>query len=269
MAGLEEELGTELIRRSKNGVRLTYFGHRVYADAKRLIGAFQDSEADWRALLDERSAVAGQVRIHCNPGAEAYISETVVPELRTAYPGIELLITTSAEMREGFQSFIKSGCSIGIGVCVSEAWDAMREQAEAAGLVLERFGSEATQVLLSARHPLAQERALRREQLALLDLVWYSFAPPPRFLPLFRGTAARVPSKESMVRMVAGSDYAAVFAPSTLRRELSEFRGRVRLLPLDFEDNAFLSIVRYLIHAPESTLDRPEQCTLELLRHYP
>ena len=42
VAGLEEELGAELIRRSKNGVRLTYFGHRLYEDARRLIDSLRD-----------------------------------------------------------------------------------------------------------------------------------------------------------------------------------------------------------------------------------
>ena len=269
ITGLEKELGAELMHRSKSGISLTYFGHRVYADAKVLLSSFRECEAGWRRMLDERREIGGQVRIHCNPGAESYLSETVVPELRAAYPGVELLINVSPEMRQGFQSFVHSGCALGIGVCVSEQWETLRAGAEEAGLVCEPFGVEIAQVLLSARSESAQGDSLSREQLGQLDLLWYTFAPPPRFLPLFRGVAAKVPNKESMVRMVAESEYAAVFTPSSIRRELSEYKGRVRLLPLCFRDEAFLSVTRYLIHAPDDALSRPEQCTLALLRRYP
>ena len=269
VAALEEELGAELIRRSKNGVRLTYIGHHVYGDAKSLIGAFRDCETGWHDLLAERATLSGQVQIQCTPGAEEYLSETIVPELSTAYPGVELLIRPTAEMRQGIQSFEKSGCALGMGACLGEAWEATCAQAEAAGLVCEFFGSEQPQVLLSARNPLAQEAALSREQLGQLELVSYSIMPAPRFLSLFRGMAARVPNKQSVVRLVANSDAAAVFAPSSIRRERSELRSRVRMLPLDFEDEAISPVVHYLIHAPESALRRPEQRTLELVRHYP
>ena len=269
VAGLEAELGAELIRRSRQGVRLTWLGHRVYEDAKRLLGAFRDCEASWRGLLSEREALSGQVRIQCTPGVEEYLAETVVPELSAAYPGIELVVSPSPEMRLGFQSFLHSGCALGIGACLSEAWEATCAQAGDAGLVCEDFGSEWPQVLLSARNPLAGEEALSREQLARLELVCYSSAPPPRFLSLFRGTAARVPNKASVVRLVAGSDCAGVFTPSSVRRATGELRGRVRLLPLSFRDEAFSPVLHYLIHAPEDTLLPPERRTLELLRCYP
>ncbi len=269
VAGLEAELGAELIRRHKTGVQLTYFGHRVYEDAKLLVGALRDCEGSWRSLISERNELSGMVSIQCTPGVEEYLSEALVPELRAAYPGVELLIRPSLEMRQGFQSFMESGCALGIGACLNESWEAIRAQAEAAGLDCEFFGSEAPQVLLSVRNPLAQEGSLSREQLAQLELVSYSFSPPPRFLSLFRGMASRVPNKESVVRLVANSDYAGVFPPSSIRRELSELRGRVRLLPLGFQDDAVLPVVHYLIHAPERELRRPEQCTLDLLRRFP
>ena len=269
VAGLEEELGTELIRRSRSGVRLTYFGHRVYEEAKGLIDAYQRFDSDLRALLSERSEVRGEVSIRCTPGGEDYLSETIVPELSAAYPGVELLISPSPDMRQGFDSFLKGGCALGMGACLGDAWDAVRSEAGAAGLVCEFFGSERPQVLLSARNPLAGGAALGRAELAQLKLVCYSSNPAPRYLSLFQGTAARAPNKESVVRLVAGSDFAGVFTPSGIRRELSEFRGRVRLLPMDVSDDSVQRVVHYLIHAPDSTLRRAELCTLELLRRYP
>ncbi|MBR4953315.1 MAG: LysR family transcriptional regulator, partial [Oscillospiraceae bacterium] len=258
-----------LIHRSKNGVRLTYFGHRVYEDAKLLINSMRSCESNWRGLLAERNELSGRVSIQCTPGAEAYLSEIIVPELREAYPGIELLITPSQEMREGFQHFVKSGCTLGIGACLSEAWDTVRAQVEEEGLVCEFFGSERPQILLSSRNPFAQEEYLTREQLAELELVCFTFAPLPRILSLFRGMAARVPNKESLVRLVAHSDSAGFFAPASIRRELSELRNKVRLIPLGFQDESIMPIMHYLIHAPESELALHEKRTLELLRHYP
>ena len=269
LAGLEKELGAELIHRSKSGVKLTYFGHRVFEDAKALIGSFRDCESSWRGLLAEREAISGQVRVQCTPGVVEYLSASIVPELSAAFPGVELIITPSVEMRRGLQGFLKSCCALGIGACLDESWESILAQAEKAGCVCEHFSSERPQVLLSSRNALAQGDSLSLEQIGMLDLVCYSSMPRPRYLSLFRGTAARVPNKESAVRLVAGSDAAGVFPPSSIRRELSELRGRVRLLPLSFEDEAFLPVVHYLVHAPETGLRRPEQCTLELLRRFP
>lgn len=269
VAGLEEELGCELIRRSKAGVRLTYFGHRVYEEARALIGGYRRFETDLRALLSERGDVRGTVRIRCTPGVEEYLSGIIVPELSAAYPGIELLIVPTPDMRNGVPEFLNGDCALGVGAALSEDWDAVRAQAEAAGLVCALFGSEEPRVLLSARNPLAERAALRREDLAALKLVCYSSNPAPRYLPLFSGTAARVPNKESAVRLVAGSDHAGVFTPSGIRRELMELRGKVRLLPLEFQDERIRSVVHYLIHAPEQQLRQEERYTLEVLRRYP
>ena len=269
MAGLERELGTALIRRSRAGVRPTYFGCRVYEAAKDLVGACRSFESGIRGLLSEGRSLAGTVRIQCTPGGEDYLSETIVPELSAAYPGVELHIRASSEMRYGFDSFLKSGCALGVGACLFTAWDAVRAQAEAAGLCCEFFGSERPQILLSARSPFAGAGILRREHLAQLRLVCYSSDPAPRYLPLFQGAAARAPNKESAVRLIAGSEFAGVFTPSGIRRELSEFRGKVCLLPMDVSDDSVQSVVHYLIHAPDDALSRTELCTLELVRRYP
>lgn len=269
VAGLEEELGAELIRRNKSGVRMTYIGHRVYEEARKLIDGYRGFESDVRALLAERGSVSGRVRIQCTPGVEEYLSGTVVPELNAAYPGIELIIHPTTGMREGVQGFLNSGCGLGMGAILNEAWDSVRVQAEDAGLVCAFFGREDPQVLLSARNPLAERTALQREDLSRLRLVCYSSNPSPRYLPLFLGAASRAPNKESVVRLIANSDYAGVFTPSGIRRELSELRGKVRMIPLGFRDDSIQPVIHYLIHPPEQQLSRAEQCTLELVRRYP
>lgn len=269
VAGLEEDLGAELIRRTRNGVRPTYFGHLVYGEAKGLITSFRRFETEIRGLLSERGELRGQVRIQCTPGAEVYLSETAIPEIRSAFPGIELVLLPTTDMRRGLESFLSSGGQLGIGACLDDSWEELRDAAGKAGMVCEFFGRERPRVLLGSRNPLAGEKALSREQLSGLDLVYYTFDRAPRYLPLFRGSAARMPNKESVVRLIAGSDSAGVFAPSSIRREMSELRGRVRLLPLDFEDEAFVPVVHYLIHKPEEELGREEQCVLQLIRFYP
>lgn len=269
VAGMEEELGVELIHRSKNGVRLTYFGHRVYEDSKKIINAFHGLESDLSGMLSERNNLRGQVRIQCTPGVENYLSQTVVPELSVSYPNVELIIIPSNEMRQDFQGFMKSSSTLGIGACLSELWDSIQSQAKNEGMVCEFFSSESPMILLSSRNPMASAKALSKDQLAQLKLVCYSSNPTPRYLSLFTGTATKAPNKESAVRLVANSDYAGVFTPSGIRRELAELRGRVRLLPLSFHDDTIQPVIHFLLHAPESGLSRAEQCVLELIRRYP
>ncbi len=269
LSGLEAELGVELIRRSKSGVRLTYFGHRIYENAKDLIRSFSEFEDAARGLLAERSTLSGQVNILCTKGGEAYLSSTIVPELNAAYPGLELVTTASTAMREGIKCFLESGCALGMGACLADAWNDIRAQAEASGAVCEFFGSETPQIVLSARNPLANEKSLSRAQVKQLKLVCFSFAPAPRYLPLFAGLGTRAPNRASVVRLVSASDSAGVFVPSAIRRELSEHRGQVRLIPFGFQDETVLPVIHYILHAPESELSHSEQCTLEIIRRYP
>ena len=273
VAALEAELGAALIHRSRSGVRLTYFGHRVYEEARALVGGFRRFERVMDALRAERGSIGGKVRVQCTPGVEEYLSETVVPELSAAYPGVELIISAVTDLRSGgIQGFLNSGCALGMGACLSEAWEGVQAQAGAAGLVCVFFGSERPQVLLSARSPLSERGALRREDLARLKPVCYSSNPAPRYLSLFSGPARHASNKESIVHLVANAadaDYAGVFTPSGIRRELSELRGKVHLLPLDFQDAAIQPVVHYLIHAPEDALQRAEQCVLELVLRFP
>ena len=269
VSSLESELGVQLIRRSRSGVCPTYFGMRVYASARDVLASFQEFDSGVREMLSERHTLSGQVRIQCTPGAEAYLSCAIVPELNAAYPALELITVPSTGIRDGFLSFAQSGCAMGLGACLSDSQEEVRRQTEAAGLVCEFCCSEDPQVLLSARNPLAKETSLSRDQVSRLKLVCFAFAPPPRYLSLFAGLASRAPGTASVVRLVSGSDDAAVFVASSIRREMSELKGRVRLVPFGFEDDTVVPVVHFLIHAPESALTRAEQCILQLIRSCP
>ena len=269
LAGLESELGVELIRRSKMGVKPTYFGQRIYDDSKGLIAAFNDCEARWNEMLRERPEVVGTVEIICTPGANDFLSDVVLEELQNAYPNIELIIRRSPEMQTDFSPFLSSQCSIGVGACVDSAKEWFQSEAEMNGLECDFFSREVPMVLLGSRSSLAEKESLTKEDLKTLDVVYYSYSQTPWFLSLFRGTAARLPNKESIVKYVAGSEAAAVFTPSTIRKELTTYKRSLRLVPLSFEDTALVPVLHYLVHKPEEQLSQAERYTLQMIRFRP
>jgi DNA-binding transcriptional LysR family regulator len=269
LAGLESELGVDLIHRSKFGVKPTYFGQRIYDDSKELIAAFNDCEARWNEMLRERPEVSGTVQIICTPGANDFLSDVVLEELQNAYPNIELIIRRSPEMQTDFQPFLSSGCSIGVGACVEPAQDWFRSEAEMNGFQCDFFSRETPMVVLSTRNPLAEKESLTKEDLKTLDVVYYSYSSAPWFLNLFRGTATRLPNKESIVKYVVGSDAAAVFTPSSIRKEYAALKRSLKLVPLDFEDTSIVPVLHYLIHRPEEELSQAERYTLQMIRFRP
>lgn len=269
LAGLESELGVELIHRSKFGVKPTFFGQRIYDDSKQLIDAFNDCEVRWSEMLRERPEVTGTVEIICTPGANDFLSDVVLEELQNAYPNIELIIRRSPEMQTDFSPFLSSGCGIGVGACVETAKDWFLEEAEKNGLECDFFSREAPEVLLSVRNPLAGKAALTQEDLKTLDVVYYSYSAAPWFLHLFRGTATRLPNKESIVKYVAGSDAAAVFTLSSIRKEYAAYKRSLKLVPVAFEDTSLVPVLHYLVHRPEEELSQAERYTLQMIRFRP
>lgn len=86
---LERELGVELVERSSRGVMLTDVGEQVAARARSILG-----EADEIRILARRAQdpEAGTVRLGLFPTLAPYLLPHVVPDVRSRFPQLELLL---------------------------------------------------------------------------------------------------------------------------------------------------------------------------------
>ncbi len=263
---LENELGTALIRRSRYGIKPTYFGSRLCRDAGPVVESFRALEKNWASLPERGKSIFGKVNIMCTPGSADFLSGPVLDELHDAYPNIDLILKQSPELRYGFDTFLDSDVNIGLGSVVKPELEEYKERAEAFGFHFEALCEEEPMVLLGAKNRLSEKEALSREDLMQLDVVCFSEADSPGYLSLFRETVSRLPNKESIVKYVAGSNAAAVFSPSTIRKECAARKNSVKLLPLDFSaPDVILPVFHYLVYKQEKALSEAECCALEVI----
>lgn len=87
---LEAELGVELIERNPRHVTLTTAGERVVSEARAVLERVASIRTIARAASDPASAT---VRLGLFPTIAPYLLPHVVPQIRAAYPHLELLLT--------------------------------------------------------------------------------------------------------------------------------------------------------------------------------
>ncbi len=270
IVSLENEFGATLIKRSRYGVKPTYFGKQVCDDSESLIRQFNSAVERWTSARDESSKISGRVHVICTPGSNDYLSGVVLDELHTTFPNIILVLQQTAEMRTGFKPFLDEKADIGLGSVVETDINDFKEQAEKAGFVFELLSKEQPLVLVGNKNRFAGKTELTREDLKQLDVVYYSDIPEPWYTSLFRSTACQLPNKESIVKFVAGSDAAAVFIPSSIRKEYNTKKRSLSLIPLAFSaPEAILPVCHYLIYRPVNKLSPAELRTLDVIRFHP
>ncbi len=270
IVSLENEFGATLIKRSRYGVKPTYFGKQVCDDSEALIRQFNHAIARWESIREESSKISGKVHVICSPGSNDFLSGVVLDELHTTFPNIILVLQQTAQMRDGFDAFIEEKANIGLGSVVETSVERFKQEAESKGFVFELISKEEPLVLLGNKNRFADRSELTREDLKQLDVVYYSDIREPWYTSLFRGTACQLPTKESIVKFVAGSDAAAVFIPSSIRKEYTTKKRSLSLIPLAFSaPEAILPICHYLIYRPVEKLTPAEIRTLDVIRFHP
>src|SRR5262249_19541175 len=99
MQSLEEELGTLLLVRERNGVRLTVTGQELLGHANEVLRLLESAEQRIKGLerADEGSFILG-----CHESLGAYFLPDFMARFLREYPRIELLISneTSSQVRD-------------------------------------------------------------------------------------------------------------------------------------------------------------------------
>jgi DNA-binding transcriptional LysR family regulator len=112
MQQLEEHLGTQLLIRERNGVRLTVTGEELLRHANDVFRLIETAERRIRGLEQEDE---GTFVLGCHESLGAYFLPVFMSRFLRAFPGIELQISneTSAEVRD---SVVERRTHFGIAV---------------------------------------------------------------------------------------------------------------------------------------------------------
>ncbi|RQS65979.1 DNA-binding transcriptional regulator HcaR [Burkholderia sp. Bp8963] len=138
---LEDEIGTQLLERSKRKVELTEAGRVFLAEARLVL-----AQAD-RAVARARQAGRQQaltVKIGFVPAAEVEIFPAILPKLRMQFPGVHVELRSLPTMEQE-DALLRGDIDIAF----------MRRPVHAQGLHAEVVLTEPLVVLMPAGHPLA------------------------------------------------------------------------------------------------------------------
>lgn len=158
---LEETLGTPLFDRSGRTVRLTDAGVAWMRYARL---ALQDLAAGARAIHDVATLERGNLRLAMTPTFTAYLVGPVIDAFYRRYPGVSVSIH---EMTQDRIEALLAEDRLDLGIAFS--------QAQSADIAAKDLFSESLNMMVGARHPLAQRRepltvqAFEQQPLVLLS----------------------------------------------------------------------------------------------------
>jgi DNA-binding transcriptional LysR family regulator len=107
---LEQELGTELLRRTTRKLVLTDAGQRLFTESSRALSSIAEVEAQ---IADDDTAVRGPVRITAPVDAGVWLLASMIAEFSKLYPNVRVELSLSARVidlvSEGYDLAVRAG----------------------------------------------------------------------------------------------------------------------------------------------------------------
>lgn len=227
IAALEEEVGAQLIERSRGGVRPTAAGASLAVHAGGILASIEAAESELGAIVAGRG---GRLRTASFPSAGATLMPLAIAGFRASHPGVEITLAEgepeeiAPRLRAGELDFVLLYEFEGVG-----------ERLEA-GIKRFELLDDPLQLALPAAHPLARKRAVRLEDLREESWVQTSAATPCARHVVRSCHAAgfepRVSFESDDYQTVQGLVAAGVGVALIPRLALSTVRSDIRILPL-------------------------------------
>jgi DNA-binding transcriptional LysR family regulator len=158
--GLENELGVQLLNRTRRRVQLTQAGRRFLEEARRTLA---QAERAVRIAQQTSRGEIGLLSIGFVPAADYTVFPKLLPAFRRHHPGVQLMLRTLSSMAQ--VEALRDGL-IDIGF--------LRRPADDKALAVQSILREPLVVALPAAHPLS---ALREVPLLALAKERYIFFP--------------------------------------------------------------------------------------------
>lgn len=141
IAALEQEVGIQLLERSRNGVRLTEGGHILHRHARRLMGELRATEAAFRRF---RGLEEATLRIGASTIPAAYLVPPVLRQLCDQFPRLDVVMV-QGDSRETMERITSRDIEIGV----------VGTRADEKNLAFEEVGHDRIQLVVPSAHPWA------------------------------------------------------------------------------------------------------------------
>jgi len=155
---LEEELGVELLWRSRRGVvEITPFGETLLNFARATLGAY---DALREELDRQRGVVAGELRLAASTTPGEYVVPQLLAGFRTQHADVEAAVTVG-DTADVVRQVLSGECDLGfIGAPVEQP-----------GLALERLAADKVVLAVYPGHPFAERERVTWEEVLTQPLI--------------------------------------------------------------------------------------------------
>ena len=228
---LEEELGVQLLVRSRRGCVPTAWGVRIYEDCKSLLAELAAKIASWKKP-DTGEGEPVFVPVVAIPSACNYLTEHVFSSMKQAIPLVDVVLHEAVVYE--LSSFLQQG-KAHVGVTAFSEGEAERliMQYREMGFVSEPLMEDEYYVFISSRHPLASKASLTVQDCSTLKLATYSNQMLERnqlfqkkiFEVIGMTQYVYVNSRENIMQMVAQNKAAGCFLPLSQKENLPKELG--------------------------------------------
>lgn len=168
---LEDELGFDILNRTRRGVSLTEEGEVVFNAAQAIVARFEQMQDQVRRMKSAKeNALSGRMNIHISPMLSISILPMVYVDYMHAYPEVQVYC------QEKYRDQIVREVSLHTGdvgfILVPNTLDAFFADIPA-NVHMERLNTYPIYMAMSPRHPLAQQRSLSVQSIADYPLIVY------------------------------------------------------------------------------------------------
>ena len=238
---LEEELGVQLLVRSRRGCVPTSWGVHIYEDCKSLLAELSAKMASWRRLGAGRGRTEPVlVPVVAIPSACNYLAEHVFSPMKKVLPLVDIVLHEATVY--DFYSFLQKGkAHIGVTAFSDGEAEKLIAQYREIGFRCEPLLEDEYYIFLSTSHPLAEKEKLSLDDCATLTLATYSNQILKRN-QLFQKKIfdvvgitrySYVNSRENIMQMVAQNKAAGCFLHRMSAYSWYITNGLIRALPVE------------------------------------
>ncbi|WP_295638572.1 LysR family transcriptional regulator [uncultured Mailhella sp.] len=270
---LEEELGVQLLVRSRRGCVPTAWGVRIYEDCKSLLAELAAKIASWKKP-DTGEGEPVFVPVVAIPSACNYLTEHVFSSMKQAIPLVDVVLHEAVVYE--LSSFLQQGkAHVGVTAFSEGEAETLIMQYREMGFVSEPLMEDEYYVFISSRHPLASKASLTVQDCSTLKLATYSNQMLERnqlfqkkiFEVIGMTQYVYVNSRENIMQMVAQNKAAGCFLHRMSAYSWYVTNGLIRALPV--EGMHLMPSSHYLIHLESSALSPAERQVVDFIRrHY-
>ncbi|HJD98397.1 LysR family transcriptional regulator [Mailhella massiliensis] len=267
---LEEELGVQLLVRSRKGCVPTSWGLHIYEDCKNLLDELAAKMTSWKGF-GIRKGDPVLVPVVAIPSACNYLAEHVFSRIKAELPLVNIVLHEATVYE--LYSFLQQGkAHIGVTAFSEGESEKLIAQYRDMGFISEALMEDEYYIFLSSKHPLAGKEKLSLKDCATLKLATYSNQVLKRnqlfqkkiFDVIGIKEYLYVNSRENIMQMVAQNKAAGCFLHKMSAYSWYITNGLIRALPVD--GMCLMPSFHYLVSMESGGLSPEERQVVDFIR---